>query len=437
VQSAKRWVVATGATYVAFGLQFITSPLVARALGPKDRALLGYLQVLALLLPVVAAWGVGKATRFLIGLGAGPAAVRERLLFHLRLSVLIGVPASLLASVICFERGPLETVAAFVMVLAGCATAVRYGIAVVCLTQGRFEWVAFGQVAAAAVVVLFLVPLWALGALTLWTACLAYALSFLVSFGVTDRLSRRLQWDAQDGASVTTRDRFRFGLTSLPGDVGEPLINRLDQLLAIPVLGHALAGSYLVASNWALVLYPLFQTVGLRLSVRNTSRVRSSRETGLIVLGCALLGAVLAGWGIAGFFLIPVIFGAPYKAAAPIAVVLSAAAALAGLLSDLIHRNAQYGRIRTVSLAVAAGCGCSAVVALANPGGNGVGFATAPLAATVVAFATFWSSRARRSGHRAAAAFGSPAEAPGALPPGPQTVPIADEYRAGEPRWPQ
>ncbi len=128
---------------------------------------------------------------------------------------------------------------------------------------------------------------------------------------------------------------LRFGIPSVASGVPQTLNLRFDQMLIAGLLPARLLGLYVVAVAWSSVLSPLSQGIAAVLFPHIAaygSRDDQSRAFVRIVRFASPLACVLAvAVALATPWILPRIFGLPYRESVPSAVILVVASAVLGI----------------------------------------------------------------------------------------------------------
>lgn len=132
------------------------------------------------------------------------------------------------------------------------------------------------------------------------------------------------------------RPMLRFGLPSFVTVLPTILNQRLDQLIMAAFLPASTLGVYVVAVAWSGMLAPLMLAFGNALFPRIAGTGQSDEQRGEVFARGLRIGvamAIVLGLGAAAVtpLLLPVVFGSAFREAVPPALVLIAAAGVAGV----------------------------------------------------------------------------------------------------------
>lgn len=145
---------------------------------------------------------------------------------------------------------------------------------------------------------------------------------------------------------------LRYGIPSAAGAVPQVLNLRLDQMLMAAFLPPAALGLYVVAVSWSAAAAPLLSALGIVLFPRVASEgaveararilAKAARLSGLLAASLSVL--LLAATPVA----IPLLFGAEFRSAIPVALVLIAAGVVSSLNQILQEGTRGLGRPQLV-----------------------------------------------------------------------------------------
>jgi O-antigen/teichoic acid export membrane protein len=384
----------SGANAAFMAVSLITGPLLARSLGPSGRGALAAVAVPVSLGPI------------LLGLGLPAFVTREAArgepnenllgtvgLVYLLVGALAAVAAVPVAAYFAQGREPVR-VALTIAMLA--MPVLLWGQLLLGLANGRQRWrmVLGARLAPAAVALLGTTALFALGRLHLAQAAALVLLGTFASIVPTlgilrgmgrPRVRRRL-----------LRSSLRFGLPAWLWQAGTLTNARLDQLLMVSLTSPSQLGLYAVAASIASVPSVFAGALGPALlpRVAQGEEALIGRVCRVSLLVAALGGAVLAALCP---LVLPLLFGASFAAAVPMALVLIAAsvpnAGTQVLTSALLA--ADRPRIVAVAEGVSVAITVVGLLLLIGPLG-GLGAALVSAGAYTVTFAILlWGARLR------------------------------------------
>lgn len=389
--------IATGAalqlTVAASGI------MAARLLGVADRGRLALLWAVALVIAQLSTLGLPAAVTYAVAGGAPPVAVTARLRRLLPLQLAITPPLAALVSYLAVRdhSRAVLTAIALAVVVPPTLTMLLYGLAVA-QGQRRYHVVQLHRMVQPALYVVALGVLALLGHGTLpwvaavWAGTMIVAGAWAWRQGLGGWWPRAHAVAAAPGltAPVTTAELLRFGRRSFFGVYGFAEHMMLDLLLVGLLLPPAHFGLY--SAGWAFANLPRFigQSVGY-VGYPEVAKAEKERKEGnaalrrFVVLGLIVLVPVVGGLVAVMGWLLPLLFGGPFRGAVPVAQLL-VAAALAQALRRIASESLR-GLGSTVPAAASELVFMVAFVAAAIPlsqSGGATGAAQATLVATVV-----------------------------------------------------
>lgn len=297
-------------------LGFINAPIIAYSLGPEGRGASSAAIAILGLLPIISGLGIPLVVR--------RAAVDQhelgRFIRSARiLSGLLSVPTVLVSIVIGhLFLNALEPVdlAAYLVGAMLCPLAVLWICNVNALvSQGRLFLFAVANLVPAIVNTAVLVAGAFTSTLTVELVIWANVLSNVVTFIVTSfMVPVAFRGSVQSPLTV-----LKEGLSFSGSQVAEAASYRLDQAIALPMIGAVQSGIYSVATTIALIPYALGQAIGSM----TFAGIRSSGDngTGRVLISRSLRLATLAGVccvvciAFAVPILVPIVFGPEFSSA--------------------------------------------------------------------------------------------------------------------------
>jgi O-antigen/teichoic acid export membrane protein len=320
----------------ATALAFVTAPIVARTIGPDGRGETAAAIALFNIVPILLGIGIPLEVRRLSALGKSSAAIRTaRLLFvaAVPIAVAIGVlgwftifatfkPEARLVAAVGIAMCPL-------MMMWTCDSSVL-------VAKGRYRGVMALQLvqpsAYLALVLIFALGGW-LTTATVLVANIAGTLAACVTGITLTRISTR-------GERYPAFTLLRGGVRYAGSSIAETASSRLDQVIALPLMGAFQAGIYSVAVTIATIPLALGQALGAayfpliaRASgesrrVHKESAIRASFAMSAIAAPLLFLGSWLG---------IPLLFGDGFAAAVPVAWIcgIGTCALIAGYVCSL------------------------------------------------------------------------------------------------------
>ncbi|WP_347351513.1 lipopolysaccharide biosynthesis protein [Intrasporangium sp.] len=304
--------------------------LLARYLGPAGQGALTTIVTVGALLSVVLTLGTGVSVR----LRARPRPKAEDISAFLGASVLMMLVAAIISPVTCLFFD-LPGVGAAEMVLSALVAAF-----LVAARQSSELLQAYGcagrSILFLAIGVLFQCVLFGFavitGHATLLTALICAALGSAVqaalgAWGVADEPIPRpgLAW-------ATVRALVRLGVPAVGYSVGLLVVQRLDRLVIVSVLGATASGVYAVAATIAETSRITSSAVGQLLFVQTAAAgavTRTSRRTYRLAL-VIQAAVVVVGWSLVPH-VVSILFGDAYAEAVPLARLLLIAELFMGL----------------------------------------------------------------------------------------------------------
>jgi O-antigen/teichoic acid export membrane protein len=382
------------AAFVAASL--VTGPLLARSLGPSGRGALAAVAVPVSIGPVLL--GLGLPT-FVTRETARRAPVGELLgsvgVVYLLIGALTAAAADPIASYFAQGREPVR-VALLIALLA--MPLLLWGQLLLGLANGRQRWNAVlgARLAPAAVALAGTSLLYALGLLDLPEAAglvLAGTFASIVpTLGVLRGAGRpRVRW-------ALVRRSLRFGLPAWLWQTSTLTNARLDQLLMVSLTTARQLGLYAVAVSLAGVLSVFAGALGPALLPRVA---RGEEALGARMCRASLFVSVLAAAALAALcpLALPLLFGARFGAAVPMALVLIAASvpnAGTQVLTSALFA-ADRPRVVAASEVVSVAITVAGLLVLIGPLG-GLGAALVSAAAYTVTFAILLGGARARFG---------------------------------------
>lgn len=306
----------------ATGLAFVTAPVVARTIGPAGRGETAAAIALFNIVPIVLAIGVPLEVRRQAAIGNADAALRS-------------------ARILCLAALPLACAIAFVCYLTIFASfdvasrlAATFGVAVcplmmswtcdlsVLIASSQFRGVMALQLIQPGAYLIAILALALAGALTTSTVLLASVLGTFAAFVTGASLTRI----PLTGGYMPMARLLRGGVRYAGSAIAETASSRLDQVLALPLIGAVQAGLYSVAVTVASIPIALGQAIGAvyfplvaraNLSDRPVLKEEAVRVASATSLMTAPLLFVAVGVGV------PLLFGPEFIGAVPVAWISS------------------------------------------------------------------------------------------------------------------
>lgn len=310
---------------LATSLSLISAPIVSRAIGPEGRGETAAALALFLIVPVVISIGMPMEVRRLAAITETDAALRSARLVTALLTL-----AAVVLAIACYfslfeSFDQVARIAATVGVALSTIPASWALDVSVLIAQERFGAVALLQVIQPATYVIMIVALWMLDVATVATVLVAFTVGNVANFVAGLVLTRSpLRGEVFQCRLLLTRS-----LEFYAGSVAQIASTRLDQVLALPLIGAQQAGFYSVAvtvgSAPPLVLGHALAGSVFRGIARANDDERKRLETTAIRSAIALAMMCCPILAIAAYPLVPFIFGADFEDALPATFIAIAA----------------------------------------------------------------------------------------------------------------
>lgn len=309
--------------YLSLGLSLFTATVIARALGPVGRGVTATMLAVWLVTTVLVGLGVPLAMRRRVAeSGSAPSIVAAGRLFALST-----LPVSLLVGVICAltlftQYGNASTIA-FLVAMGIIPLAVSWAQDVsVLVAAAQFTKIAFLGAVSSIAFFCMILGMWLSGNLVIPSVLYAHALSNVAAFVVGIMLVRGGRGTVREALSIA-----REGLSLVGAQLADTASRRIDQIIALPLIGAHQTGLYSVGSTVAQLSSPLAQATSAAMykdmvgsAARTNDAVgRVIRHALVIAIPTTLL--LIAG----GALTVPIIFGEAFRPAVPATVILSLA----------------------------------------------------------------------------------------------------------------
>lgn len=340
----RRLAVLVAGQYSPLLVQLVTGPILARALGPADRGYLGVALILVAVIPVFASIGTPAAARRLVAEGSDVATARFAAARSHPVILVVTLLMSVAAVYIWFSGlSPAELLAIFVLLALSYFGAVRMTILSLAVSEGSTNIIARYQIVGACLSGIGICSLAVVDRIDIVTVCIVYIVSQLAQFAAIFRYGR----------GHHLRDRaidWAYAVKSLPGQISDVLLIRVDQLLCSLFLGAQATGVYVVAFSYAFVAFPLVHSVGLRISggKRRDELLKNSVRVPLAVLAGALCFGVV--WSGAAVWVVPLLFGGDYAESVPLAAILTFGVVLFSSATVNVQAAMSLGRAHLISV---------------------------------------------------------------------------------------
>jgi O-antigen/teichoic acid export membrane protein len=298
---------------------FVAVLMLARGLGPSGRGTIAFITVTALVVARVAGLGVGEATTVFAARRSESRGVllTNLVLFMLASSLLAAALACGALELLGDERpAGVGTPELAILVAGALASGLVEAGAAFLLGCGRIRRLALITATASWVYPVLLAAIWLGPGLTVTRAALAWVAAELLRALLLLRQSTDVVALARPKLGVLA-DSIRFGIRVWVGSFARFLNFRIDQILMGLLASEAALGIYAVAVNASeMLLYLPAATATALLPVaarsepgqRGEETLRAFRSAALVTTGAAVVAAIL------GPLLLPVAFGAPFRA---------------------------------------------------------------------------------------------------------------------------
>ncbi|MDD7945819.1 oligosaccharide flippase family protein [Microbacterium sp. NE2HP2] len=368
----------------ATSMAFITAPIVARSIGADGRGETAAAIALFNLVPILLGIGMPLEVRRLAARAQGDAAIRTA-----RLLVLLTVPFALVAAW-----------AATVSILSGFDTASRVtafiGIALcplmimwtcdssVLVASGRYKGVMTLQLIQPAAYLVLVIAFASTQTLTVATALISN-LAGTVAACITGLSFTRV---TPFGPRVRLLTLLRGAVRYAGSSIAEAAASRLDQVIALPLIGAFQAGIYSVAVTVASIPLALGQALGAAtfpLVARSEGPERQAFKAEAVRMSVAVSIVTAPLLGIGTWIVIPLLFGPDFEPAVVVSWV-AGAGTCALIIAYVCSMNlAAEGRGYTMTVAQA--CALALSIALLYALAPNYGALGAAAASTVGYFA--------------------------------------------------
>ncbi len=348
--------------FTAMALGLAGTPFIARALGPEGRGLSAAILAVVIIAPVVVGFGVPLTSRRRAVSGEARDATRT----GRRWAAITVVPLAAIAwplEQVLFSGMSSEDRLAFYVSLASVPLTVSWSVdSNVLVAAGQYRRVSLIAVLQAAVSTGAVLVLWAAGRLDVAAVLYANVGGQAVTF-----LLGRVWVSGRGGKAHDLLGHLREGGTVAGGDMAHVSARKVDQMLALPIIGGYGAGIYSVAVTAGMVSLPVVQALGNSAFAELTTgdrrlTIRAMRHGLALAIMCAALTAV-AAW-----IAIPVVFGADFRDARVPAMILVAGSVFVG--GTHMAAMALVAQHRGSAMTIAQVAGLAVTVALLYPCGR-------------------------------------------------------------------
>lgn len=324
-------VLSIGTSIASQGALLVTGIVSARALGVEDRGHLAFILLVSQIVAVFGTLGLPIAVTYFIAPDETMprrTAWRLRKFFPFQIVTVTAVHAVLLVALFASSRDAIKVAAAISLITSGSQVAQTYGLGVL---QGlrQFRWFNVLRLLAPATYAVLAALAWVLGGRNLVDMTIAYTAAYVFAGAATVIVASRffLPVDRRtvDG-DPSIGDLSRFGLKGLLGSASPLETFRLDQSIVGLFLAPAELGLYVSAVAFTNLPRFIAQAIGMvaypHIARHTDQHVRWTtmwRFVGLATLACAAIVGLLE---LTVARLVPLMFGASFDGAIPVARVL-------------------------------------------------------------------------------------------------------------------
>lgn len=348
--------------FTAMALGLLGTPFIARSLGPEGRGLSASILAVVIIAPMVVGFGVPLASRR----RAANGAARDAALTGRRWAAMTALPLAALAWPL--EQGLFSSMQtperwAFYVSLASVPLTVSWLVdANVLVATRQYRRVGLIAIIQAAVSTGAVLILWSMNELNVASVLYANVAGHAVTF-----VLGRVWVSGRGGTTAGLAAHVREGGTVAGGEIADVSSRKIDQMLALPIIGGAGAGIYAVAVTAGSVALPMVQALGNAAFTNLTHgdrrvTVQAVRHALALSAMCAALTAAAAWVGI------PVVFGEEFRDARVPAMILIAGSVIVG--ATFMTTMALIAQQRGSAMTLARVTGLVVAVALLYPLGQ-------------------------------------------------------------------
>jgi len=361
----------------ASALALISSPIVARAIGPEGRGETAAAMALFLIVPVVVGFGLPLEVRRQAATSNGHSVVRTARLIVVAFTVLaIGIATLAYYTVFSnFDTGG-RAAAAIGVALTPLSASWAIDISVL-VAHRRYAGVLTMQILEASVTLSMILVFWMLGLATVATVLVASITGTVATF-LAGLLLVRVPLR---GDRVNARCLLRNGLRFVGGAIAEIGSFRADQVIALPLIGAYQAGLYSVAVTIGSVPLAIGHALAASYfspiaqeSPSNRKRLQSEAVRAALSVATVTIPVI----AIIAWAAIPLVFGSAFSASRTVTVVslMGSAAMLVAFVASMALAADGQGGLMTIAQVVSLVCGVAGLLIL-GPAFGAVGAAIA------------------------------------------------------------
>lgn len=310
--------------FASLGFSLISVPIVARAIGPEGRGVTASMLAVLLTMTVATGLGVPLALRRRVAEGADLRLVVSAGRTFAVATVVPSVAMGFLVNALLYASEPIENQVSFVISAALIPFSISWAQDVsVLVAQRKFLKLSILGLLQSAATLAILLALWAIGHMTVATVVYANLAGNIVTFLVGVAWLRAGIGNINYARSVT-----REGLSLVGAQLADTATKKVDQIIALPLLGAHGAGLYSVAATVASLSAPVAQAIAAGMFTgmvghegrRPEIAARTVRYSLAIGFPTAISLAAAAAVGV------PIVFGVEFTEAVLPAAILAAAA---------------------------------------------------------------------------------------------------------------
>lgn len=301
-------------------LMLVSAPIIARALGPAGRGETAAILAVYTILPAVLAVGVPLDVRRRVAIAAaGPTMRGAKVLCLLAFIPSVAITAPLALTLFAEFDPSLKLAAISGAVLSPLTMSWMIDVSLL-IARRHYIGIATLQLVQPGVFVLLILVLWASGSATTEMVVAAYIAGNFANF-IAGLILTRIP---VRGERVPLTELVHDGARYYGGSIAQIAGTRIDQVLALPLIGAAPAGIYAVAATVAAVPLTLGHALAgsyFTLVARAGETERRSLQAEAIRSSLALAAVLIPLLALASWALTPILFGDAFTAAIPVACV--------------------------------------------------------------------------------------------------------------------
>ena len=353
-------------THVALGqlgssaLALISAPVVARLLGPEGRGETASVLAAFYIWPILSALGMQLEVRRAGARDAGEAALRRARVFIVLLLMPSAVIGWALSSTVFGGLGETRVVA-FIGLALGPAMVWWMCDQSLLIARKRYRFVAVAQLVQPVTYLACVLVGWSLGVVSVGFVLSAH-IAAMVFTAVCTSISVRV---GLTGPRARTGSFLASSLRYSGSSIADAAANRIDQFLALPLLGAYQTGLYAVAATVGGLALPLGHALAADSfnAVASAAGDEARRAVKLFQIRTAVAGALLSGAALFAVTpaLLPLIFGSEFEMAVVPALITvwggvgAIAAYVASLVLAAEGRGVEMTIAQVIRLAVSVG----------------------------------------------------------------------------------